>query len=536
MIEVELPDGTIAEFPDGTAPEVMKSALQRRFGAPAPQAPAQAAPQAPTAPQRGLGQRIYDNVIGDPNDGVTSTGEALGTWLNRAGESATLGIVGDEASAAATGMLPGRSYDSELQRYRGNEAGMSTAGRLSADLAGALAPGAGAAGAIGRGAGLLPRIGIGAALGGASGATYGFMEGEGDANSRYGDAATQGLIGAVAGGAIPAVGSALGSLFQGRASRRAIADAARGAPSSDELRAMGNALYRQVDEAGVQIKPEAFGSARERILEQLRANTGFDELPGPGSLTPNTSRVVQIMGEASNRMAAEPTAALPFRSLDQMRRQAGAAAGNVANKTDQGAGMAVINGLDDFVQRLGPDDVVAGDPQALKSAISKARDVWSRMSKSQMVDDAIERSENYLSGSASGVRNQFKNILSNKKLAARFTPAERAALRSVTHGSTLEQLINLAGGGLAQMGSIGGGFAAGGPLGALMGAGAAAGQRKLSEAVTMRAAERARAAIASGALRDPGISQALAIAGQRPERLTNSGLFAALMAGQQTTP
>lgn len=32
MIEVELPDGTIAEFPDGTSQDVMRSALQKRFG------------------------------------------------------------------------------------------------------------------------------------------------------------------------------------------------------------------------------------------------------------------------------------------------------------------------------------------------------------------------------------------------------------------------------------------------------------------------------------------------------------------------
>lgn len=32
MIEVELPDGTVAEFPDGTARDVMRNALQKRLG------------------------------------------------------------------------------------------------------------------------------------------------------------------------------------------------------------------------------------------------------------------------------------------------------------------------------------------------------------------------------------------------------------------------------------------------------------------------------------------------------------------------
>ena len=31
MIEVELPDGSIAEFPDGTPPEAMKKAIQKKF-------------------------------------------------------------------------------------------------------------------------------------------------------------------------------------------------------------------------------------------------------------------------------------------------------------------------------------------------------------------------------------------------------------------------------------------------------------------------------------------------------------------------
>lgn len=495
------------------------------------QAMQQTADQAPAQPERGFLHRLYDNVVGDPNDGVTSTGEALGTWLGRAGESATLGLVGDEASAAAYGMLPGRGYDDELERLRQNDQGMSTAGRLSADLSGALLPGVGAGSLIGRAGTWGGRALMGAAIGAGAGATQGFMEGEGDPGERFSNAGVGGIVGALLGGAIPLAGAGVKSVAQGRAARKAVSDAARGAPTSEMLRAQGNALYQQVDDAGVQITPKAFGRAKDEIRDYLRANTGFDELPGPGSLTPNTARVMQIMDEAGSRMAQEPTAALPFRTLDQMRRHAGAAAGNVANRSDQKAGVAVIQQLDDFVQRLSPDDVAGGDLSALKTAIPKAREVWSRMSKSQLVDDAMERSENYLSGSASGVRNQFKNILQNKKLSARFTPAEKAALRRVTHPGALESMVNLAGGGLSQLGAIGGGFALGGPGGALGGAALGAGARKLSEAMTMRNAEMARAAIASGRLQTPEVVQLLAKAGVVPERLTNTGMIAALLAG-----
>lgn len=457
----------------------------------------------------GVGHKIKDNVIGT-NDGVTSLGEAAGTWLGRAGDTMTLGTVGDEASAAAYAMLPGRTYDDELDRLRGNEAGMSTAGRVSADIAGAILPALSGFG-LASAASTVPRMTArGAAIGGLQGGTLGFMEGEGGVENRMGDAASGAGIGAALGGILaPITGALTNSAVQSRANNKAISAIVKGAPEADDLRSAGNAAYKAIDDADVQIKPEAFEATRMRLLDALRANTGFDELPGPGSLTPNTARTMEIMGQASGRMAAEPTAALPFKSLDQMRRQAGAAAGNVANKTDAKAGVEVIQGLDDFVNRLGPDDVVSGDVQALQTLIPKAREIWGRMTKTQLVEDAIESgSNNYLGGAGSGIRNQFASILRNKRLSRGFSDLELAAMRRVVNGTIPEQLINLAGGGIGQLATMGGGTVLGGLPGFLAGSAVAAGARKASEAVVGRNAEIARAIIASGQARAlPQVSQ-----------------------------
>lgn len=452
------------------------------------------------APQeRGVMDVIKDNVIG-VDDGVQSFGESLGTWLNRAGETMTLGTVGDEASAAAYSALPGRTYDAELERLRANEANMSTGGRVSADIAGAVLPALSGIGLASTAATVPGTIARGAAIGGLQGGTLGFMEGEGGIENRVSDAASGAGIGAALGGMVaPIAGAVTNKIAQGRANNAAITAMAKGAPSTEALRAAGNAAYGAIDDAGVQIKPQAFDMARQRILDALRTNTGFDELPGPGSLTPNAARAMEIMGQSSTRMAAEPTAALPFKSLDQMRRQAGAAAGNMANKTDASAGMQIIQGLDEFVNRLGPDDVVAGDVEALKTLIPKAREIWTKMSKSQLVDDAIESgSNNYLGGAGSGIRNQFASILRNKNLSRGFTDLELMAMRRVVNGTLPEQLVNLLGGGIGQLATIGGGLGLGGLPGAAIGAGLAAGARKGSEAIVRRNAEIARALIANG--------------------------------------
>lgn len=356
----------------------------------------------------------------------------------------------------------------------------------------------GALGAVGKGAGMLKRMGASAAATGAMSGTYGFMEGDGGADARVEDAISAGKWGAGIGAAIPGVGAGVQKVANAMTRNKGIRQAIKGAPSADEIAAEGNRLYQQVDDAGVQVKPEAFDRTRQKIVDTLRNETGFDELPGPGSLTPKSARTMKIMGEATGQMAQEPTAALPFRSIDQMRRQAGAAAGDVANQTDQRAGMKIIEGLDEFVRNVGPDDVVEGDIEALQTALPKARDTWARMKKSQLVEDAIGQQGNYLSGDASAIRNRFASILRSEKLSRGFDEAEKAAMRRVVSGTIPQQIMNYMGSGLGMMGQMGIGASIGGFPGAVVGTMTGAGARKVANTMTERQAEVARALIASG--------------------------------------
>lgn len=170
MIEVELPDGTIAEFPDGTSHDVIKQALAKY-----------------RQPERTFMDKVYDNVIGS-DDGVMSPGEKLGTMLNMGGESLTLGLVGDEAAAAADAMIGrGGNYDERLAKYRGDEAQVRAENpymSVAAQMAPALIPGAGMGSAIMRVPTLAGKMGASGLLGAISGGLYGFMEGEGGVDNR----------------------------------------------------------------------------------------------------------------------------------------------------------------------------------------------------------------------------------------------------------------------------------------------------------------------------------------------------------------
>jgi hypothetical protein len=87
-----------AQSPEMAAGLASMSAMTRN--------PAQAleAEQARRADSRTVGQSLYDNLIGDPNDGVDSFGERLGRGMNDAGKATGAGLARGAAGLAG---LPG---------------------------------------------------------------------------------------------------------------------------------------------------------------------------------------------------------------------------------------------------------------------------------------------------------------------------------------------------------------------------------------------------------------------------------------------
>ena len=80
MIEIEMPDGTILEFPDGTASDVMQQAAQSYMGQ-----------------GRGIGETLYQNIIGD--DVIDTPGERAGDYI-KSGFAATGRGIADAAGFA----------------------------------------------------------------------------------------------------------------------------------------------------------------------------------------------------------------------------------------------------------------------------------------------------------------------------------------------------------------------------------------------------------------------------------------------------
>lgn len=203
MIEVELPDGSVAEFPDGTPQEAIKGALQKRFQ-PQPQGRhltyEQGIAEMQKEEQSGLSGKLGAFMTGAVGD-LPIVGPAL--------------LGGAQRAAAGLGsLMDGEDYQTNLAQAQGvtNAAQQQNPGsKLAGGIAGNVGAFAGL-GATGLGAkmlgmtgpSLLGRAGMSALSGGAiSGA---------DTAVRGGDAAdviSNTAIGAGIGGAIPIVGAGL---------------------------------------------------------------------------------------------------------------------------------------------------------------------------------------------------------------------------------------------------------------------------------------------------------------------------------------
>lgn len=461
-------------------------------------------------PPQGIPERLADNLIGLDN-GVMSAGEQVAAALNSGGESMTFGVVGDEAAGQFDEMIGRGLADERTQFYRDQQDDLREANpalALGAEVGGALVgPGA----ALRFPGNLAARMGLSGLLGAAGGTTYGYMEGDGTPQERQDSAWDGGIIGGAIGAAIPAVGAGVQRVANAVMNGRAMRTAARGAPTTDALRALGDAEYRAVDDAGVQISPDAFSRMWSETTDNMR---GLDRLPGPGSLTPSAARVTQIGNEMGEQMAQQADAALPFSSLDQLRQHASTAA-MAQQPRDASLGAQMIGRLDDFVENLGPADVLDGDIDALRSAIPRAREIWGRMRRSELLDDAMEEAGNYRSGETVGLRAQFQRILRTPALRRGFSDEELTAIRRVVNGSLPEHLVHLLGNGLgntmAVATGVGAGAASGGPIGGLiggaLGSGVAMGTRAVSNAIIQRNAQRARDLVANNGLRGVNVPQ-----------------------------
>lgn len=356
---------------------------------------------------------------------------------NIMGDAATFGF-GDKIAAGLRAPFTDKTYAQELEGMRaGTQAARDRAGSaaIGADIVGGVALPMAAAS---KGATFAGRFGSGAASGlkgvvaragllGAEGAGYGTLSAAGH-DTGLGEGAASGFLGG-AGGSV--VGDTAGALLTKASSL------IKGKPKVPDLTALKSAeqaAYDASEKAGVIIKPQGLQDLSTDIKAKL-ADFGYD----PG-LQPRIAPVLNRLDDLSNGN-------ITLKGIHTLRKLAGNAAIS-QDKSERAAAGMVIESIDNFMDNLGPQNVLVGDritgPKALKEAISLGR----RVRKNEALINSINSAELRAASTGSGGNVENATRQNVRKLLEKgkgFTPDEKAAMDEIVRGTPGQNLLRLAG-------------------------------------------------------------------------------------------
>lgn len=540
MIEVDLPDGSVAEFPDGTPPDVMKQALQKRFGAP------QQAEQ-PQSPQLQAGLAELSAATQNP---ARAQYDALPEWqkplvaasdtVQLAANGATFGF-GDKVAAGMRAPFTDKSYEEELAAQRGlTQGARNRAG--SAGVAAEVAGGVAAPMALankgltlaGRGgtAAMTGAKGLGArtALMGAEGAGYGALSAVGNDQ----DIGTGALVGGLAGvgGNLLGEGIAKGvDKFAGRFNPKT--------PqlTVDDLKSASNAAYKKADAAGVVFNKTGVDRLTRNVIDDLTTH-GFDPANEPGAMA--VLKRLQSMKDGN----------VTFKGLDTLRKVAsnGFIPGNQSNNKVL---TQIIGRIDEMVNAADPATVMMGNPKAGAAAIQEARGLWGRARKLETVEGLMDRASLNAGSTGSGgnvenaTRQQLKRILTSETMGRGFSKAEKEATRQAVMGSKTQNTLRLAGKispqGNGLMAALGLGGAVAAPQVAIPAMVMGYGAKKTAEHLSRKSVAELVNLIARGGVPAPIVQNTVQLlAKSKREALSRAlmamGVFAGTVAARADTP
>ena len=449
---VNLPDGSQASFPDGTPPDVMTAAIQKRFppqAAPAPQAadspPAGAVPgsreYADWAAARARGGNALPQVTNSPqtqydfavqkiksdyglnDDQVGRLKQSFDPSLwNLARAGTTFGL-SDELSGASAGladMLMGKNpsigygdfsnlQNKTLDLAREKNGMLGSAVEFGTGMA-SMGPEKAALDAVINGTKTdAPNLfktavtsgGTGSALGGIGG----FTNTNGDVDQRLQGAAQGAGIGAATGAAAPVVARGLAALFTNDAMKTA-------APSLADLKGQYDPLYKAGDNSGVSVSRAGTIQLSDH-MHQIAQDAGLISPTGRiADGYPNVKHALQTFDDY---------AAGGSMNTDQMKtvlKTVQAAAGS-ADKNERAIGVPMLKAFQDF-RNSGVPEYAAADP------------IYASAMNGKKVQAAINNAE-YPGSSLNSTFSQLSKKIESGKVSG-FNPDEAAAIKAVAMG------------------------------------------------------------------------------------------------------
>lgn len=229
------------------------------------------------------------------------------------------------------------------------------------------------------------------------------------------------------------------------------------APEIEQIKSAATAVYKEIDDSGVRIKPQAINNLVGTIEAKTR-KSGLD---------PRVTKQAAGALEALREMRGVDQ---PITELMVQKSIAQKVAGS-ADPGEKMLGNIMIDEIDSFLDSLSSKDLTKGDASTGKK-VKVAGKLWGRAKRAELITEAITRGEDVAAGAEAGIRNEFNRILRNKKLSKFIPKDEQALMRDVVKGDfkqNITRLIGKVGLSVDRSPNVFGSIVAGGGLGTVIG-------------------------------------------------------------------
>jgi hypothetical protein len=154
-----------------------------------------------------------------------------------------------------------------------------------------------------------------------------------------------------------------------------------------------------------------------------------------------------------------------LQELEILRRRANMAAGSV-DRDEARLGGKLVDAIDEFVDGIDEKTLASlDDPTEAIAALNKARDLWRRNRKAEIIETALYRAENSPADPESALRTAFRQIANDDKRMRSFSDEEKAAILDVVRGTNMQKALRKFGDYVPNSTTVMGGSALGAYLG-----------------------------------------------------------------------
>lgn len=220
------------------------------------------------------------------------------------------------------------------------------------------------------------------------------------------------------------------------------------APTITELKTAAEGAYKSPEVLNLEIKPGTMRTYSDNAKLSLNQD-GFDDIVAP--------KTFALLERIQN---FPPNATVTGQNLNSLRKTLGKVAGS-NDPTERAAASMAIDHLDDFIPKIGRQDVLGGDPAAAAAKLEEARGNYAAAMQSEKIDKKTVRAQIRADASNSGmnvenaVRQRMADVVLNPKEARGLSSAELQQAQRISEGTKLQNTLRYTGNALGGGGGLG---------------------------------------------------------------------------------